>query len=202
MNERLYLLRISLFDIEPEIWRRFVVPGSITLDRLHDIIQIVMGWKDRHLHQFTIGNKRYTETAQISQGEIDSGKFRLVDLIKRKGSSFDYLYDYGDNWDHIIYLEDSRYCNPELEINIQCLNGKRACPPDDIGGIPGYYDFCAAMNDPTHEDHEGCKEWFSGFSWNDDDFDSEKFDLEKVNFELMKYVRWSRDRIRPWLEAL
>ncbi len=61
MNERFYLLKIQLLDIESAIWRRFVVPASITLDRLHDVIQIVMGWTDSHLHEFTIENQRYTE---------------------------------------------------------------------------------------------------------------------------------------------
>lgn len=61
MNERLYLLKIQLLDIEPAIWRRFVIPAAITLDRLHDVIQIVMGWTDSHLHDFTIADKRHTE---------------------------------------------------------------------------------------------------------------------------------------------
>ena len=67
MNERLYLLKIRLLDIEPEIWRRFVAPGSITLDRLHDVIQIVMGWTDSHLHEFVIGKKRYTEYPEFKR---------------------------------------------------------------------------------------------------------------------------------------
>ncbi len=88
MSERFYLLKIELLDIEPPIWRRFVVPGSITLDRLHDVIQIVMGWQDSHLHEFAIGKKRYTEYPEYNDDGLPCGKFRLVDLIKQKGGPF------------------------------------------------------------------------------------------------------------------
>jgi hypothetical protein len=91
MNKRLYLLKIRLLEIEPEIWRRFVVPAGITLDRLHDIIQIVMGWTDSHLHEFTIGKKRYTEYPESKEDGLECGRYRLGDLIKQKGRTFNYL---------------------------------------------------------------------------------------------------------------
>ncbi len=140
MNERFYMLKIQLLDIEPVIWRRFVVPASITLDRCHDVIQIVMGWTDSHLHEFTIGKKRYTE-----------------------------------------YPESK-------EDGLACLEGERACPPENVGGVPGYFEFCNALKDPSHEEHESYMEWSGG------DYDSERFDSESINWELMKYLRWSRDR--------
>lgn len=202
MHERCYLLKIRLLEIEPEIWRRFVVPASITLDRLHDVIQIVMGWKDYHLHQFTIGRKRYTENPESKEDGFECGKYRLEDLIKQKGRTFSYLYDFGDSWEHEAILEDSRYFNPELRSAIECLDGARACPPEDVGSVPGYYKFCNALKDPSHEEHESYKEWFSGFPWYDGVFDSEQYDIEKVNYELMKYLRWSRERLKPWQEAL
>jgi hypothetical protein len=198
MNERLYLLKIRLLDIEPEIWRRFVVPDSITLDRLHDVIQIVMGWKDYHLHEFTIGKKRYTEWPEYKDDGAEDGKYHLGNLIKQKGRTFHYLYDFGDSWEHEIILEDSRYFNPELQSDIECLEGARACPPEDIGSISGYYEFCEALKDASHEKHNSYKEWFGGFPWYDGIFDSEKYDIEKVNYELMKYLRWSRERLRFW----
>jgi hypothetical protein len=198
MNERRYLLKIRLLDIEPEIWRRFVVPDSITLDRLHDVIQIVMGWKDYHLHEFTIGKKRYTEWPEYKDDGAEDGKYHLGNLIKQKGRTFHYLYDFGDSWEHEIILEDSRYFNPELQSDIECLEGARACPPEDIGSISGYYEFCEALKDASHEKHNSYKEWFGGFPWYDGIFDSEKYDIEKVNYELMKYLRWSRERLRFW----
>ena len=191
MNERFYLLRIQLLDIRPEIWRRFVVPANVTLDRLHDIIQIVMDWTDSHLHEFTIGKKRYTEYPE-SEDVLSCGKYRLGDLIKQKGRTFNYLYDFGDSWEHEIVVEESRYSNPKLRTELACLEGERACPPEDVGGVPGYFEFCNALKDPKHEEHESYMEWSGG------DFDSEWFDTDSVNWELMKYLRWSRDRYQYW----
>lgn len=192
MTERFYLLKIQLVDIEPAIWRRFVVPASITLDRLHDVIQIVMCWTDSHLHEFTIGNKRYTEYPESKEDGLVCGRYRLVDLIKQKGRSFNYLYDFGDGWEHEIVLEESRYFNPELRTELACLEGERACPPEDVGGVPGYFEFCKALKDPGHEEYESYIEWSGG------DYDSERFDHESVSWELMKYLRWSRDRYQNW----
>jgi len=194
MNERLYLLKIRVVYIEPEIWRRFVVPAGITLDRLHDVIQIVMGWTDSHLYEFTIGKKRYTEYPESKDDGLECGRYRLGDLIKQKGRTFGYLYDFGDSWEHELVIEESRYFNPELMSEIVCLEGARACPPEDVGGVPGYYEFCKVLKDPACEEHESFMEWSGG------DYDSEKFDSDTVNWELMKYLRWSRDRYQDWGE--
>ena len=192
MNERRYLLKIRLLDIEPEIWRRFVVPGSITLDRLHDVIQIVMGWTDTHIHEFTIGKKRYTEYPESKEDGLVCGRYRLDDLIKQKGRTFGYIYDFGDDWEHELTLEESRYFNPELRCEIECLDGAGACPPEDIGGVPGYYEFCKASKDPDYEGHGSLAGWVGG------NYDSERFDSNAVNWELMNYRHWSRDRCLQW----
>ena len=184
MNERVFLLKIRLLEIEPEIWRRFVVPAAITLDRVHDVIQIVMGWTDSHLHEFTIGKKSYTEYPESKEDGLECGRYRLGDLIKQKGRTFGYLYDCGDSWEHEVILVDSRYFNPELRSAIECLDGARACPPEDVGSVPGYYEFCKGLNDPDHEEHESYMEWSGG------EYDSEKFNTDEVNWELMKYQRW------------
>jgi hypothetical protein len=109
MESRLYLLKISLVDLEPQIWRRFVVPASITLDRLHDVIQIAMGWTDSHLHQFMIGKNRFTEYPEHREDGLEEANYRLGDLVKQKNRRFGYLYDFGDSWEHEIVLENSRY---------------------------------------------------------------------------------------------
>lgn len=195
MNERLYLLKIKLIDIEPEIWRRFVVPANITLDRLHDVIQIVMGWADIHHHEFTIGKKRYTEYPRSKTDGLECGKYRLVDLIKRKGRTFRYLYDFGDTWEHELTIEDNRYFNPELLPEIVCLDGARACPPEDVGGVEGFYEFCTVLKVPIHKEYERYVKWFGA------DYDFERFDVEKVNPELLKYRRWARDRYKNWSKS-
>ena len=192
MNERFYMLKIQLLDIEPAIWRRFVVPASITLDRLHDVIQIVMGWTDSHLHEFNIGKKRYTEYPESKEDGLDCGRYRLGDLIKQKGRTFSYLYDFGDSWEHELVLEENRYFNPQLRMVLACLEGERACPPEDVGGVPGYFEFCNALKDPSHEEYESYMEWSGG------DYESESFDSNTANWELLKYLRWSRDRYQNW----
>ncbi len=168
MNERFYLLKIQRLDIEPAIWRRFVVPANITLDRLHDVIQIVMGWTDSHLHEFTIGKKRYTEYPESKEDGIEYGRYRLEELINRKERNFSYLYNFGESWEHKLVLEESRYFNPELRTKLACLEGERACPPEDVGGVPGYFEFCNALKNPSHEAHESYMEWSGG------GFDSER----------------------------
>jgi len=193
MNERFYLLHIRLLDIEPEIWRRFVVPASISLDRLHDVIQIVMGWTDSHLYEFSIGRKRYTEFPEFKEDGLECGRYKLVDLIKQKGRTFRYLYDFGDSWLHELTLEDSRYFEPGKETELICLEGHRACPPEDVGSVPGYFEFCKVLKDPGHEEHATYMSWSGG------DYDSELFNVTAVNEELLKYVRWSRNRCQDWV---
>lgn len=191
MKEMLYLLKIRLLDIEPEIWRSFTVPVGITLDRLHDVIQIVMGWTDSHLHEFVIGKKRYTEYPESKEDGAACGEYRLGDLIKQKGSIFSYRYDFGDCWSHEVIIVENNYFNPQLSSAIECIEGYRACPPEDVGGTYGYYEFCKAIRDINHTEHDSYLEWCGG------KYDSEEFDVDDVNFELLKYQRWSRNRFFP-----
>jgi hypothetical protein len=200
MNDRLYLLKIKLVDIEPEIYRHFVVPADITLDRLHDVIQIVMGWKDAHLHGFSIKGKMYIEHPESKEDGADESIFRLGDLINEKGRTFSYLYDFGDCWQHDITILDNNHVDAESQAIIECLEGAGACPPEDVGGVPGYYEFCQALEDPDHEEHENFKTWYAGFPWYDGVFDSDNYEIEKVNCELLKYLRWTRERAKPWNE--
>jgi len=193
--DRRYLLKIRLLEIEPEIWRRFVVPADITLDRLHDVIQIVMGWTDSHLHEFTIGKKRYTEYPKSKEDGLEDGKYHLVNLIKQKGRTFTYLYDFGDKWEHEVLLEDSHYFNPELQHPIECLDGARACPPEDVGGVEEFFEFCRVLKDPTDEEHEHYRQWSSRYPFYSD-YEMERFEIDKVNWQLMWYIRWSRERLR------
>lgn len=192
MNDLFYLLKIRLLHIEPEIWRRVAVPSDITLDRLHDIIQIVMGWTDSHLHEFTIGKKRYSEYPESKEDGLACGRYRLGNLVKRRGRTFMYSYDFGDGWEHEVTLEENPFALPEMMPEIFCFDGERACPPEDVGGVPGYYGFCKVMDDPTHEDYEALMDWFGG------KYDPVNFNLDAVNDDLIRYMRWSRDRYQDW----
>jgi len=177
--ERLYLLKIRLLGIEPDIWRTFVVPADITLDCLHDVIQLVMGWEDDHLHEFVVGKNRFSGAPE---SEDDDQDHRLCDLVQRKGGKLHYVYDFGDYWEHELKVMDTNYADANLPSDIHCLDGARACPPEDIGGVPGYYHFCEAVTDPENEDHDDYLEWAG-------EYDSEKFDIAAVNRGLTKYAR-------------
>lgn len=91
-----------------------------------------------------------------------------------------------------------RYFHPQLQAPVVCLDGERACPPEDIGGARGYLDFCQAVLDPAHEHHKQLTEWYAGFPWYNGAFNREAYDMEKVNYELMKYLRWARNRYVSW----
>lgn len=101
-----YVLKISLQGVKPAIWRRFCVPGAITLDRLHDVIQVVIGWNDYHCHSFEIAGARYTESPEDPEvhGQEES-RFMLTSFLPREGEEFGYEYDYGDNWRHKLTIE-------------------------------------------------------------------------------------------------
>lgn len=191
MNTPFYLLKIELCDIEPSIWRRFYIPANISLDRLHDVIQIVMGWEDKHLHYFTIGKKLYTEFPEFKEGGLESGKYRLGDLVKQQGRSFRYRYDFGDDWDHEITLEKKQYLPQEDRISIGCIDGARACPPEDVGGVPGYIVFCKSIDFVNHRDHEQMQKWSGGTYF------PEAFNLAAIHLKLLTYLRWSRNRFLP-----
>ncbi|WP_289995201.1 plasmid pRiA4b ORF-3 family protein [Photorhabdus laumondii] len=196
MNEKFYQLKITLTDSKPAIWRRFVVPASISFDRLHDVIQIVMGWQDSHLHEFRIGKLRLTEMPESPSDSKEEDLYRLIDLIKQKGRSFTYLYDFGDGWEHEIILENSQYPANDLPLPFYCLDGARACPFEDTGGIDGYENLIAILNDPDHEEYAETRQWISELLELDEDeyFDFEQFPMNNINAFLALYYRWSRDR--------
>jgi len=181
-----YQLKITLCESKPAIWRRIVVPASVRLDRLHEIIQLVMGWKDSHLHDFRFGSRRYgLMNAEPDADLLDEQFYILRSLPWKIGKSFTYEYDLGGGWKHEIVVEGKIPADPEREYPL-CLDGENACPPEDCGGMDGYYDLVASMADPTHEDHEKNVDWLGKVHW-----DLTQFDLKATNKELRD---WSRGR--------
>lgn len=175
-------LKITLNYITPPIWRRFQVRSDVKLTRLHEIIQIVMGWENYHLYAFDVGGIEYTDPEYIDDDMYeldhrDGSKVKLSDSLPEIGSKTLYRYDFGDNWEHTIELE--RILDPEsAERYPLCIDGARACPRDDCGGVGGYEDLLDALADPEHEEHEDMKRW-AGTDW-----DPEEFDCEAVNQRL------------------
>ncbi len=176
----IYQIKVTLKNSKPPIWRRLLVPSNITLARLHDIIQVAMGWQDYHLHQFTIGGVYYGEPEpDMDWVEVrDERRFHLNQLSP--GAKFVYEYDFGDGWEHVVLIEKALPPDPERRYPV-CIKGRRACPPEDVGGIWGYEEFLKAIQDPKHEEHEEYLEWVGG------EFDPERFDLEEVNAALSRF---------------
>lgn len=183
MDERYYQLKIELLGAEPAIWRRFVVPAGIFLDELHEIIQIVMGWENCHSYDFVISKKRYRESADILVPEYPIEEYRLAELVKQKKHTFSYRYDFGDDWNHKLVVEDSNYILTD-EKQVACLAGERACPLEDSGGPWRYMLVCEILQNPLHEEYEEYIECFG------EECDSETFDITTVNRKLKKYWDW------------
>jgi len=184
--KQLYEIKITLLGSKPTIWRRVVVPEDIKLRDLHDVIQIAMGWTNSHLHQFqTPDNRRYGmhEPAfglELDEEAIDENKVHLSDLVDNEGYRFVYEYDFGDGWEHGLEIVKIRAPGQD-EHYPACLSGERACPPEDCGGVWGYEELLATINDPTHTEHDNMVEWLGG------GFDPEAFDLDEVNDLLQEF---------------
>ena len=177
-TDRIYQLKITLKDIEPPIWRRVQVPDC-TLGDLHEVIQLAMGWDNSHLHQFIVRGTYYGQAFDDGFGmdmDIeDEGDVLLSQIIGGgRKMRFQYEYDFGDDWKHDIQVERVIAREPKVHYP-RCVEGERACPPEDVGGPWGYPDFVAAITDPKHEGHREMREWVGG------KFDPEKFSPEAVN---------------------
>lgn len=167
-NRRLFQFKVTLLGTDPPVWRRIQVLDC-TLDQLHEHLQMAMGWSNSHLHEFLIEGRRAgdPELLEDSLGELDginSTKKPLSRLIPENsaGFKFHYVYDLGDCWEHEILFEGCPPKRPQ-EVYPQCTEGERACPPEDVGGVYGFYDYLEAIRDPEHERHEELIEWLSPF---------------------------------------
>lgn len=154
--QSLYQLKVSLNGSRPLIWRRFLVPDSISLHQLHTILQIVMGWTNSHLHQFIIEAEYYGEPEEedgYSEDLKNEKRYRLNQLVQRKGFKFTYEYDFGDKWEHTIHVDAILPIEKGRQYPV-CLAGKRACPPEDIGGVEGYGDILEIYRNLKHPEHD------------------------------------------------
>lgn len=191
----IYQIKVTLRDTHPPIWRRILVPGNTTLLKLHDILQIVMGWEDYHLHMFTIDRLLYGDPAADVYGDLgtaNEANYKLSQVIHREGKRFNYEYDFGDSWNHTLLVE--KISTPQEGVRYPfCLKGRRACPPEDVGGVWGYKNFLEVLRDPSHDEHEDYLTWVGG------DFDPQAFDLEEVNAWLHRMGRGrSTEFLDPW----
>ncbi len=180
---QVYQFKITLQGIKPPIWRRIQVPETYTFWDLHVAIQDAMGWSDSHLHEFTILNPSTGLEVNIGFPDEELDKKILTDWNQKIADYFtmenplaNYVYDFGDNWEHKIQLE--KILPREQNVNYPvCIKGKRACPPEDCGGIIGYYNLLEIISNPENEEYEEMMEWVGG------KFDPEHFDVNEVSFD-------------------
>jgi hypothetical protein len=184
-------IRVDLTGIRPPVWRRILVPDHIHLLALHELIQAAFGWQDYHLHEFEVHGARYGDPETDEFGEfdlIDERDTELRELGLTEGDRFTYEYDFGDSWRHTLLLEKILPVEKRARL-IRCLDGKRACPPEDVGGTGGYAEFLEALADPGHPMHRRYLEWAGGV------FDPEVFDLKAANARIADRARAHRGDI-------
>jgi len=148
------------------------------LDR---IVQTAMGWTNSHLHTFTAGGVLYAAPNAEWEVEVkDERRVRLAQIAREEGEAFVYEYDLGDSWQHQVLVEEVQVGSGN-EVPV-CIAGERACPPEDCGGVQGFYDTLAILRDPKHEEHEDRKVWIEGMTGGP--FNPDAFDAEAVNVSL------------------
>jgi len=172
-------LRVSLREVEPEIWRRFIVPGDIRLDELHDVLQVVMGWVDYHLHLFRFRTGNYGVPDPDFGDDTQDERRKRLHQLSEVGEEFQYIYDFGDDWQHVVTVEAAVDPQARRVLPI-CIEGARRCPPEDVGGAWGYADFLEAYRNPNDERHEEFVEWIG------DRFDPERCDVAAINANLRR----------------
>lgn len=178
LETQIYQLKMTLLGSRPPIWRRMHVSSNISLAALHWAIQYAMGWTNSHMHHFKVGKTYYGVSYPDDFDDVtrtkDEKNFTLSDLVSKPKTKFIYEYDFGDSWEHEIVLE--KILPPESGVRYPiCIAGKRACPPEDCGGVWGYASFLEAIQNPDHPEHDDMLEWVG------DSFDPEAFDLAAVN---------------------
>jgi hypothetical protein len=190
VKERIYQIKIALKDYKPVIWRRIQV-RDCTLDKLHEHIQTSMGWTNSHLHHFRIDGKLYGDPWLMAEnfgelGYANTRGARLSAIIPKSGRRFpfEYEYDFGDGWWHEVLFEGCLRADPSLRYPI-CLEGERACPPEDVGGTSQYREFVKVLANPDHQERKEYLEWIGGR------FDPEEFDPEIATRKMKRGLpRW------------
>jgi hypothetical protein len=177
-KDTVYQLKITLKHTDPPVWRRLLTKDC-SLARLHEIIQLSMGWKFSHLFAFEVGGERYTEAfdGMYDADEQPASRQRLSRLYEQGVKSFRYVYDFGDDWEHMIKLEKTLPAESKLKYP-RCVEGARACPPEDSGGVWGYERMLEILDDPKDPEYKEMREWLGG------SFDPERFNLAQVNKQL------------------
>ena len=191
-----YVIGITLVESEPAIWRKLRLPGTVNLGYLHSVIQIAMGWTNSHLHHFIAGKSFYTDLGLLEGEECEPESYDeyetvLSQVAPDKRSKILYEYDFGDGWMHEIVVEQIVEGGCLKNEPAVCLDGENPCPPEDCGGIHGYYDMLEILKNPGHEEYEETKEWYDSMPG------PKRFNLTETNkyLKMIKSVSPSVDQL-------
>ncbi len=183
-----YQLKVTLSGAKPPIWRRLLIDPGTTFQDLHRIIQVAMGWQASHLHLFqTQDGTLIGDLAEDPDGMMnfqDEAVMPVSAVLAREGQTLHYEYDFGDGWEHQIVLEKITSVEQANETLPRCIKAVRQCPPEDVGGLHGFYEFLEAMEDMAHPEHIAVREWCG--EWFDPDF----VDLDQINADLAERDDW------------
>lgn len=190
-GEEIATVRIELVDSDPPIWREVEVPTAFTLTDLHDVAQAAMGWEDYHLWKFTIARQSYMPPMEDDFGfgppSIDPDTVRLRELLRPRRTTIEYLYDFGDGWEHRMTVTRIRAGEAGMSYP-RYVGGENAAPPEDSGGIYGYYDKLEILADPEDSDHDEIAEWMG------EGFDPGVVDEEAIRQRLAQLAKPRRRR--------
>ncbi|MGI8492500.1 MAG: plasmid pRiA4b ORF-3 family protein [Acidimicrobiales bacterium] len=175
----LHRLRVTLLDVTPPVWRELWVPSAVALSVLHRVLQVALGWEDRHLHEWDIDGVSYGPPDEEDWGdELDDESRALLADVAPVDSAFLYLYDFGDGWEHLVEVQGIEPYDATV-VPLACVAGERACPPEDCGGPSGYEHLLDALGDPDDPEHDAVVEWAG------EGFDPAEFDRQSVNARLV-----------------
>lgn len=172
-----HTLRVSVLNVEPEVWRRVVVSSETPLPKLNRVLERVMGWEGYHLHLFDVFGIRFGVPDEDMDSVINEKAATLKQVLPYVGMGLRWDYDFGDGWEHDVVVEAIESPGEGTRYPI-CLDGARACPPEDCGGASGYGHLVAVLADPDHDEHEELAQWAPG------GFDPAAFDLVAANRRL------------------
>lgn len=191
-----YQVRVDLIGTKPPLWRRLELASDMFLNELHDVIQTAFGWTDSHLHEFASGKDYYHVMAehylcpfQADEGEtgVPEQDVRLDEVLAKPGNKLFYLYDFGDDWMHVIKLEAVQPRDDSAPKAV-CTDGRRPGPSEDCGGVHGYELISAAL-DPAHPEHAEAVADYARMYGDDvdpGDYAPIPFDPEEVNEALAR----------------
>lgn len=194
---REYILRITLDDVKPVVSRKISVPSNIRLYHLAPLLLRIMGWAGYHMEMFVYKKTTFYEPkeeveemkamndAENKITSIDWAAVTIGEVLKKKGDSIKYVYDMGDYWEHTVKLMEIHNYPPNVDRSLYILEGKNACPPDDMGGTDGFLHLLDVLKNPA----QNLDDWKMFKSWLPRGYDPKVFNIHDAELRVWDYLR-------------